>query len=254
MTEAVTEAARTLAARLIDARERGQRIAPQDRPDGITEADAYRVQALVAERFGPVGGYKVGCTPGKPPIMAPIHARDVLADGARLEVPGDEPIGIELEIGFRLVAPLPPADAPGRAVRARECIEAVPVIEIVRSRLSAPQQAAPLLKLADNQINGGLVVGTPVRDWSGLELARPSARLRLGDEVVLDGRAEVPGGDAFANFLALADLVGGHCGGLTPGQVVITGSLNGVPWVRAPLAVAAEIDGLGAVALELVPR
>ena len=88
-------------------------------------------------------------------------------------------------------------------------------------------------------------------DWEGLGTARVHGRLDISGETLLDGVAEVPGGDAFANFCALARMVGTHCGGLQPGQVVITGSLNGLPWRELPLTAEGEIAQLGTVGITL---
>jgi len=252
LDEGTSDRARRVAERLLAARRGGPRL-PVDFDDaqGLTRGETYAVQALVARQTGAAGGFKVACKPGAPQIMAPIFRDDIIDSPAKLPVPEGERIGIELEIGFRVVAPLPTADAPDRGARLAECLELVPVIEIVRTRLDT-EDAPPLMKLADNQINGGLVVGPGLADWRHLELSGAHARLSLGGQTILDGRAEVPGGDAFANFQALEAMVGDHCGGLHPGQVVITGSLNGLPYVTAPCKVAGEIDGLGAVALDLV--
>ncbi len=216
---------------------------------GLSTEQAYRVQAGVARRFGPVGGFKVANKPDAPRIMAPIFAGDIGESPARIDVPAGEPVGIELEVGFRVEAPLPPLDLAGRRAAVAKCLSAVAAIEIVRTRLADP--ASPAMKLADNQINGGLVLGAPVRDWQALPVGQVEAFLSLGADVVLDGKAAVPGGDAFDNFLVLEAMVGTHCGGLQPGQVVITGSLNGLPYVSADIAVRGRVAGLGAVSVEL---
>lgn len=211
--------------------------------------DAYAVQAAVALSMGPAGGFKVANKPDAPRIMAPIFAADVWTSPYRLGVPAGEPVGIELEVGFRIDRPLPPRDAPDRRTAVARCISALAAIEIVRTRLA--EGADAVAKLADNQINGGLVVGGAVRDWTALDLSRPRARLDLGASRVLDGAAGVPGGDAFENFLVLEEMVGVHCGGLKPGHVVITGSLNGLPYVDGPLCVSGSIEGLGPVSVEI---
>lgn len=252
MHEGISDRARRIAGRLLEARRGGAPLpADWDEAQGLTRNETYAVQALVAREIGPAGGFKVACKPGAPQIMAPIFRDDIMDSPAQLPVPEGERVGIELEIGFRVTAPLPAADAPERSARLAECLELVPVIEIVRTRLDTAD-APPLIKLADNQINGGLVVGPGLSDWSHMELSGAHARLDLGGQTILDGRAEVPGGNAFANFQALEAMVGGHCGGLHPGQVVITGSLNGLPYVTAPCKVAGHIDGLGEVSLDLV--
>lgn len=214
-----------------------------------TVEEAYEVQAAVARVIGPVGGFKVANKPDAPRIMAPIFSQDIKTSPAMIDVPRDEKIGIELEVGFRIEKPLPDKEAPDRRDAIARCLSVVPVIEIVRTRL--PMNANPGLKLADNQINGGLVVGAPVAKWQAVSLGPVRAELAFGDEQILSGKAAVPGGNAFENFLVLEEILGDHCGGLQPGQIVITGSLNGLPYVQAGIDVRGSIDGLGQVSLRL---
>ena len=133
----------------------------------------------------------------------------------------------------------------------RGAIELLPAFELVRSRLADPKGAGAALKMLDNQLNGAVVLGAPCRDWQQIDVTRANAGLILGDDIVLDGAARVPGGDAFATLCALVRALGDHCGGLRPGHVVITGSLNGLPWVTPPITAEAVIDGLGAVSMRL---
>lgn len=237
---------RTLTEAFLRARDGGTAV-PAHTGAGLTIEEAYQVQAAVTADQGPVGGWKVACKPGAPQIMAPILARDIHRSGSRIRLPSQGPVGVELEIGFRLLAPLPPQQDPDFETAARAATEILPVLEIVASRLEDPNGAPPALKLADNQINEALVLGEAVTDWTGFDTATAQARLEIDGELFLDGTAQVPGGDAFANFCALARMAGTHCGGLQPGQIVITGSLNGLPWRALPLTVRGDIDRLGAV-------
>lgn len=244
--------AECLARRFIDARKTGRKITPEEVRAGPRDLDeAYLVQALTAEALGPTGAFKTGRkSPDAKPIMAPIPAFTVRQSPAVFGRDELWLIGIELEIGFRIDAPLPSPDDPDFEARARGCVSALAALEVVDTRLADHESAGPLLKLADNQINGGLVVGAPRRDWRSLDLARVDARLRFGDEVVLDGSVDVPGGDAFATFCVFARQVGTHCGGLQPGQFVITGSVNGLPFIERGTSVHGEIAGLGEVAAD----
>jgi len=214
----------------------------------LTADEAYQVQAEVARHIGPIGGFKVANKLNSR-IMAPIFQADVYNSALALEFPKGEEIGIELEIGLRINAPLPSLDTPDRESIVAQKLSAVAVIEIVRTRLSG--DASPELKLADNQINGGLVVGAGVVDWQPEAVGEVEAFLSFSDKVVLDGRVAVPGGNAFGNFLVLEKMIGTHCGGLQPGQVVITGSLNGLPYVQGDVDIHGEIAGFGTVSVRL---
>ncbi len=232
------------------ARDGGARL-PENAGEGLTRARVFAVQEALAATLGPVGGFKVACPPDAPIIIGPIYASDIHASPATLDLPADEEVGVELEYAFRLIAPLPDRDAPDFANKLRAAVELLPVFELVRSRLDDPKGASPLLKMLDNQLNGAVVFGAPIRDWQGIDVTEATARLTIGDAVHLSGAARVQGGDAFATLCKLALAIGDHCGGLQPGQVVITGSLNGLPWVKPGLVSRGEIAGLGTVQMTL---
>ncbi|MFW8635708.1 2-keto-4-pentenoate hydratase [Cribrihabitans pelagius] len=250
MTGPLTDTAEALAAALIRSRAGGPRTdLSSGRNGALSAADAYRVQEALAQRFGPVGGFKVACKPGQPVIMAPVYAADIRPSGHSFPTPEGEPIGIELEIGFKILRPLPPPGTGDFRQRLRDCVSLVPVIEVVLTRLADAEAASPMLRLADNQLNGGLVAGPERADWQDLDLTQATATLDFGDTRVLDGTVPVPGGDAFDNFCKLAEMAGSHCGGLQPGQVAITGSLNGLPYIEAGTGVKGWIEGLGEVSV-----
>ena len=234
----------TIAEHLIAGRRKRAPIPPLD--PGSLDA-CYAVQRAVVEAIGTVGGFKTARRIGEPQIMAPIFAADIRLSPGAFDRSVLHLIGIELEIGFRVRAPLPEPGSVGFPERLRECVDLVPTLEIVDTRFGDIEGASALARLADNQINGGLVVGEPVSDWQGLDLSSVTARLELGEDVVLDGPAPVPGGDAFETFLRFAEMVGDHCGGLRPGHVVITGSLNGLPFIERGTRVRGWIAGLGSV-------
>lgn len=244
-----TNLVNTLASCFVKARDCGKPAILSELPSvALTTQEAYRIQTEVAKLVGPIGGFKVANKPDSR-IMAPIFAKDIYHSPATLSVAPDEEIGIELEIGFRVDAALPALDAADRESAVAQRLSAVVVIEIVRTRMQG--EASPELKLADNQINGGLVIGEPIRDWHRGSVSEVNACLHLGENKILDGHAKVPGGDAFENFLVLERMIGTHCGGLKPGQIVITGSLNGLPYVRGALDVRGEIKDFGGVSLDL---
>lgn len=240
-----------LAEALIAARSGGSKLALAPG----TQLPRHRVLAVqteVASRLGPVGAFKVACPRNAPVVMAPIFAKDIYSSPARLSVATGEPVGVELEYAFRLIAPLPDPAQDNFEQRLRASVELLPVIEVVQSRLADPDKADGSVKMLDNQLNGALVLGPPCRAWQKQhDTTSAIAHLRLGDEVVLDGAADVPNGDAFKTLCIFVRTLGEHCGGLQIGQVVITGSLNGLPWRMPPFDVDGRIQGLGSIKLSL---
>lgn len=209
-------------------------------------AQAYAVQASVAQRLGPVGAFKTACKPGSEQVFAPIFASDMGSSGTSFAaLPGDT-LAVELELGLRLRDDPPHVDSDDFSERLRALAEPVAVIELVGNRLKGAALKHRFATLADNQRNAGLVVSTA---------APPGARatgtvrafLRAGDQILLDGAAEVPGGDPLAALEGLARVIQGHCGGLRKGQIVITGSLHPMVYLPAGTRVEGSLDGIGAV-------
>jgi 2-keto-4-pentenoate hydratase len=216
-------------------------------PAGAPEA--YAVQVAVVAARGPVAGFKTACRPGKPQIMAPVMASDVVYSGARVSSRFGGALGVELELALRILAPLPDPADPGFIAALGTCVEPLAVIELVDTRLDGPVAGDPLVKLADAQINAGLVIGPVLAGWDGGALTGAAARMLAGDTLLLDGPGQVPGGDVRDTLRALAAMIGDHCGGLQPGQIVITGSLHPLTYVAPGTLVEGWIDGCGSVSV-----
>ena len=233
-----------LAAALIDAHFTGSRFAADLPP--LSQADIRAVQARVSAALGPVAGFKTGRAADGTPTFATIAARYLVADGGTRTV--RDRLGIELELGFEIIAPIPRGGLPAHPERhARPCV----VLELVDTRLTGTEAERPDLKLADFQINAGLVVGARIEDWDGSDFGLLQAQLRGADRVVVDGPVTVPGGSALSSLELLLVTLGDHCGGLQVGQTVITGSLCGLPWFTPDADVTGRIGGLGDVSVRL---
>lgn len=238
------ELARQFADALIGAHRTGIRTAaPQTIPDYET---ALAVQDLVQGDLGPVGGFKVGSRPDGRPAIAPIQQNRIFQSGADIQV--RDRLGIELEVGFRVLRS-PDEDM---MTNPKKYFLPCAVLELVDTRLEGPNAESDLMKLADMQINAGLVVGSGPERWDGSDFGQVEAALEYGDTVLLNGRANVPGGSALANLDLLLDHLGTHCGGLRRGQILITGSVSGVDYFPAGRNVRGSIAGLGWVGCRLV--
>jgi 2-keto-4-pentenoate hydratase len=212
-------------------------------------AEAYDVQALVARGRGRVGARKTGAaSTDAEPIRAPIFADLVHLSPARLEAARFHRLGIEAEIAYRLGRDLPKRSAPYTEAEVRHAIHSIlPAIEIVDSRFQACEELEPLWKLADNQINGGLVVGPGAEDWKRLDPMTQPVVLKFDGEAVVSGHGGNPAGDPLRLVVWMANNVGEDCGGLRAGQVITTGSLTGLRFVDPGARVVAEFSGLGTV-------
>lgn len=243
----MTQLVDTWVSELVAARASARRFVTADKP--TTADEAYQIQAGVARHVGDVGGFKTARKGKAPSIMAPIFASDIVPSDAR--VSSVDMLGVELEVGFLMTEDCP-SDL-GNLPLSELCslLRPLAVIELVDTRVDGPLADCDLVKLTDNQINAGLVVGPPMTDWSGADFGTVTARLQAGTDIVLDGEARVPGGSALETFASLARRIGDHCGGLNPGQIVITGSLHPLVYYPKGTLIQGRIDGIGAVSFTI---
>lgn len=232
------------AAALIDAHRHKIRVALPDTQ--FSRADCLAVQARVSAALGPVAGFKVGQSPDGPPIFAPIPACYRVENGGSRYL--HDRLGIELEVGFELLRPLPSAKLPDRP---QAYFRPHVVLELADSRVAGAFMERADVKFADLQLNSGFVIGDGLDDWDGSDFGTLTARLGSEHETILSGRARVPDGSALASLDLLISHLGAHCGGLQVGQTVITGSLCGLPWFTPDALVAGRVEGLGAVSVNL---
>ncbi|ANG64125.1 hypothetical protein A8C75_17705 [Marinobacterium aestuarii] len=68
-------------------------------------------------------------------------------------------------------------------------------IEVVDTRIKQWQTCAELWKLADNQINAALIIGSSVQDWRGLDPAKLAGELVVNGEVLVRGEGAHSVGD-----------------------------------------------------------
>ncbi len=237
------------AALLLEARQSGQAV-----PIGAFGAElagpdeAYAVQARVAAELGPIGAWKIGApAPDAVPSFAPILAADLCASPATF-APGRWPVVVlECELAYRLACDV----APGETVPLERLIDAVlPALEIVASRIDGNLDALPYLKLADNQVNGALVVGPPTAGWQAHDPAAQVIELAIGGRIITRSTGGSAAGDPRRLVAALAAKASRHCGGLKAGQIVTTGALNGVHRIAPPCRIEARYPDLGSVIVE----
>lgn len=210
--------------------------------------EAFRVQDAVARTLGPTGAWKVGRAPTGELTAAPIAVPLVRPSPCTWPASDLLRIGIEAEIAFRLGRQLRGGESENEI---REAIAAVhAVIEVVDSRFDTWPVPDPLWALADNQNNGGLVYDPAGTAWSGQSLERAQVDITVGGGSIFSQEGANPGGDPFALLVALVAHTAGR-GGLKAGDLVTTGSLNGIAFVEPGASVAVAVAGIGRVSLDL---
>jgi 2-keto-4-pentenoate hydratase len=219
---------------------------------------AYAVQARVARSLGwfETSGprhWKSG-GPSRQALLthAPLPPQGVWASPARA---GDWPFNlraIEAEIALHLGAPVDASRAAALdEAGASALVDAIAVsIEIVDSRWAEGMSAPALLRLADLQSHGALVLGPwqafAPRDWS-----RQICRVAIGSRPVVERRGTHALGSptwGLAAWLRHATRAGAT---VSAGAVVTTGTWVGVLEASAGEAVRVEFDGIGAAEVAL---
>jgi 2-keto-4-pentenoate hydratase len=247
MATRVRDAARLL----IDARRSGQRL--RALPEAATPRDydeAYAIQkAVVAGLDERIAGYKISYSAEGGTMVAPILAGLMVASGAERSLAPADKIAIELEFGFRF----------GRAVavdatrsQVLDAIEAMVVtLELCDTRFESLEGLSKPVMIADLVSNRGAVPGAAVPFDANADFKGATCRQLFDGVVNTERTGSHPNGDPLLPLAALPRALGEHGYTLGAGQFVITGSLTGITWVRAPLNVRGEIDGFGTVAVTL---
>ncbi|MEM9222668.1 MAG: 2-keto-4-pentenoate hydratase [Pseudomonadota bacterium] len=217
-----------------------------------TVDEAYFVQTALVDAIGPVGGFKVSQRAGSPATMAPIPASRCFDSGAIVRTPSK--VGVELEVGFVVIAALPDPDDPDFRSKLISAVRPAPMIELVATRLTGPTAEEVMPKLADLQANEALVQGDPLVNWDGSDFGTLAISMASDTGNIWDGPATVPGGSALRALETLVKIAGVHCGGVAVGHRILTGTLHPIHWIETGQAVRGRIDGLGAVSVDLAER
>ena len=163
---------------------------------------------------------------------------------------------IEIEIAFKTNRTVTPEEAMGMTQeQGHRLIDALTVsIEIVDSRWDQIDDASPLLKLADMQSHGALVLGDWIpysdrevhRDWS-----KQRCTVKIGDQKPLEfiGTHSLKDPRWVIPFWVRHATAGNKS--LPAGSVVTTGSWCGMPAAKAGDLVTAQFDGIGSTSVQL---
>lgn len=223
-----------------------------------TPEQAYAVQLAVGRALGwwqdaPARHWKSGGAQLATITHAPLPPAGVWASPA---VARDWPFhrrGIEAEVALRLGRPVDAALAATLdQAHAEALIDAMTVaIEVVDSRWADGPAAAPLLRLADGQSHGALVLG----DWQPFDPARDWAEQRCTVQIGTRARVERQGSHPLGHPAAVLPAWLRHAtqGGqvLPAGTVVTTGTWVGLLDAEAGETVQVGFAGIGAAELQL---
>ncbi|HET9338482.1 MAG TPA: fumarylacetoacetate hydrolase family protein [Casimicrobiaceae bacterium] len=245
-----------LARQLVRARREHRQLGADETGEGPPSADdAYRVQDRVAEALGwfrgaHVSTWKVGAAArDATPSATPLPLEGVVASPAQFDAAHFHGIGIEAEVAFRFASAPPVSDRTEDVLAAVG--EFVVTIEVVDARLADAASAPPMLKLADAQMHGALVVGSGVPrrhvDWATL----PVTVTRNG-VTIRDGRGGHPLVDPTGLLPWFVRHVSARSGGVRAGDLVTAGTWVGILPARAGDTIDAAFDGIGRAVVRFV--
>ncbi|MGI9381793.1 MAG: 2-keto-4-pentenoate hydratase, partial [Methyloligellaceae bacterium] len=184
--DAIAQAAQTIA----EARRAARALdgLPRELMPGSIE-EGYAVQSAFVDLWdeAPVG-WKIAGTAEEvqklyglsEPFFGAVFPATVLESGARPEARRFQHLCLECEFAFRFDGALPARDAPYSRDEILAAVEALmPAYELIAPRFDTLLMDAVGLAAADCALNGGLVLGSPVADWRGRDLAAQSVTLSV---------------------------------------------------------------------------
>jgi 2-keto-4-pentenoate hydratase len=227
-------------------------IAPQ------TVAEAYAAQAalcgLWGARLGPVAGLKIATTTRimqqlmgiDHPCMGTIFTARVHASPATIAKADFVNVRIECELAVRLGRSLPPTAAPYVRESVRAVVtEVMPAFELIEDRFADYKATSALSLIADNAWNGGIVLAAATPLPASRDLDGMAGTLLSDGKEIATGRTD----DPLGALAWLANQAAERGRPLTPGMVVITGSVIPTVDIAPGERLDFSLEGLGSVAL-----
>ena len=231
--------------------------------------EAYRIQdhlhrLMTDAGKGEIAGWKIALTSKAmqqmtgvdQPAAGAIFSKVVLPSPARVELTSYHHLGIEFEVAVRLADDLPASGAPWtRASVAGRVAACMPAFELVEDGDADYKTLDAFTLVAQNAWNGGVVLGSPVTEWRGVDLEGSVTRCWINDAPGGQGKTGDALGHPFEAGAWLANLLNGRGGMIRRGMIVMTGSSITTKFPAPGDRVRFAIDGLGEVALEVArPR
>ena len=226
-----------------------------------TMAEGYLIQSfahryLIAAGYGSIAGYKIGCTT---PVMQEKLGIDHPCAGAIFSAELHEGRAdllsadfhqslVECEIAVRLGRDIDTAEMPVTAEAVADAVEScMAAMEIVDDRYEQPHIIGPEILTADDFYCAGCVLGPPIADWRGRDVAAMRGRIIVNGEARGEGVGADAMGHPFNAVAWLATNLAARGERLQSGQVVLTGSIVRSEAVGRGDRVTVAIDGLGEV-------
>ena len=217
----------------------------------LTEAQAYQIQQTVYKQQGGTPYWKTGVLSDGSVFSAPVSAQNTQFSPARLNGAQFNALHVEAELAFQFNQ----AFMAGKEYSETEVMAAIEqvcvCIEILDSRLSHWETADEYWHLADNQMNGGMVLGTGIRDWQGINMTQQSFELFINDQIVASDQGSHPQQDPTQLLHDFVNRSTQQGYSLEAGSWVTTGTWSGYPTANPGDIVRVHFSNIGEALLVL---
>lgn len=212
----------------------------------LSKQDAYAIQALTNKHLDPKPQYwKTGLLSDNSVFCAPVALSSFQPSPADFSGRRFNALHVEAELAYQFHTGFDE----GKTYQEDEVFAAINkvsvAIEVLDSRLKNWLEADEFLHLADNQMNGALVIGGGIENWKDLDISAQTMSLFINDELIITDS----GRHLQINpTRLLTDFVNQVCRqgyALHPGTWVTTGTWSGYPSARPGDRVRVEFPGIG---------
>ncbi|MDE1942045.1 MAG: 2-keto-4-pentenoate hydratase [Betaproteobacteria bacterium] len=215
-------------------------------------AAAYQVQEAVVMALGEsVAAWKVGTAPAPDDVWgSPLPGCCVHDSPVQLQRQSGSIFGLELEIAFRFSRVFSAEALPRDDEEILAALESMALaVEVVSSRYQAWPDVPDLLKLADLQNHGALVVGKPVPYRGDFPFLAPQGALRIDGSDVSKQPMGNPAGDPRRLLAPFVRQCAQRGLPVQPQHWITTGSYSGIFFVDQPGNAVAELEGFPTLSL-----
>lgn len=221
-----------------------------------SETEAYNVQTEMIVASGlDVVGWKIGATVEAlfpvlgvtQPFLGPLFKPYTYDTGTAIEAISSTKI--ETEIAVRIKSDLPARKTPYSRTEIEAAVHSIhPSFEIIEARFDGELTGAGLRAIADGGLNGGVVLGPEIINWTDYNLANYPVTLTVNGDVVCEGNFSVLLWDHVFDALSwcLAQPMLSQCG-LGTNDIIMTGTCTGMIPVSPGDQVVADFGKMGDV-------
>jgi len=241
-----------------------ERLRGADAPGSM--GDAYRIQDEVHRLWeakgdaGPLGGHKIALTSRavqelcgvNQPAYGAIFARTIRRSPATLSATDFVHLGLEFELAVEIGRDVPADGAPfDRETIAPFVATCMPAFELIEDRGADYGDLDAESILTDRCWCAGVVLGAPVTDWQGIDLAATPVALTWNGEIVDEGIAGDSMGHPFEGLAWTANHLAAQGRALKKGDIVITGSALKTRFPAPGDTISYAITGVGETVVQL---